>query len=143
MVILPITLNKYILYENHAEIILEHERLGEIKTLIDLEDVNKCRDYSWVYNAQTGYVQGRSNGKRNSLQRFIMDTPKDKITDHINGDKLDNRKANLRFVTPLQSQMNTKKIGVNFRQDLNKYRAYIIVNKKQIALGVFDTYEEA
>jgi hypothetical protein len=143
MTILPITLNKYILHDNHAELILVHERIGEIVTLIDLEDVEKCRNISWVYNAQTGYVQALHNQKRLILQRFLMSTPEDKMTDHKNGDKLDNRKDNLRFVTPLQSQMNTKKIGVNYRKDLEKYRAYIKANGKHIALGVFDTYEEA
>jgi hypothetical protein len=140
---LPITLNNYIVYDDYAILLLEHKRLGTIESYIDIEDIDKCRNIYWTYNSQTGYVEGGKRDKKYSLQRFVMNTPKDMITDHIDGNKLNNRKSNLRFVTPLQSQYNTNKIGVNYRKDINKYRAYIVVNGTQKSLGVFNTYEEA
>lgn len=42
-----------------------------------------------------------------------------------------------------QSNNVTGKTGVSFRKDQNKFRAYITVDKVQIALGVFEIYEEA
>lgn len=42
-----------------------------------------------------------------------------------------------------QSNNTSGKTGVNFREELNKFRAYITVEKKQIHLGVYDTFEEA
>jgi hypothetical protein len=40
------------------------------------------------------------------LSRFVMDAPKGKIVDHINRDPLDNRRQNLRIVTPRQNCLN-------------------------------------
>ena len=41
----------------------------------------------------------------------------------------------------LESIENEK--GVNFRKDRNKWRSYIVKDEKQIALGHYDTKEEA
>lgn len=138
MSILEITRNKYILHDDYAEmIIISNEE--EFRSKVDLDDIKRLRDIPWWYNRQTGYVQT----KRLSLQRYVMNTPKKQITDHINGDKLDNRKCNLRFVTPLQSQMNTKRVGVGYRKTTGKYRAYVNRDRKYISLGEYKTYEEA
>lgn len=71
--------------------------------------------------------------------------------DHINHIKTDNRWENLREVsnqansqnTPLSKNSRTKINGVSFMKTLNKYRAYITVNRKHIHLGVFDKLEDA
>lgn len=142
--VLPITLNEYVLHDDYAEMVVVHsaKNTGEqtiVRVKVDLDDVDRLRSIPWFYNMQSGYIQTKKLG----LQRFIMSTPKNKITDHINGDKFDNRKSNLRIVTPLQSQMNTNRIGVGYRKDTKKYRAYAAQNSKHISLGVYDTYEEA
>lgn len=70
------------------------------------------------------------------------------LIDHINSNKLDNRKCNLRIVTPQQNNMNKKKtkntsskyIGVYLDKNSkkNKWRASITFNRKVISLGVFE-----
>ena len=75
----------------------------------------------------------------------------DNVIDHINRDRLDNRKNNLRIATHQQNTINrsvqsnniSNIPGVSWRKDRNKWRAYIAVNKKQISLGMFKTKEEA
>ena len=67
--------------------------------------------------------------------------------DHINGDKLDNRRTNLRIVTPRQNQQN-KKIHINghlpgTHQHKGKWQARIWINKKSNYLGTFSTPQEA
>lgn len=71
--------------------------------------------------------------------------------DHLDHNKLNNSWGNLREVDNTTNSKNCKvssnslsKVnGVSFMKNRNKYRAYIMVNKKQIHLGVFATVEEA
>jgi hypothetical protein len=57
-----------------------------------------------------GYAQAKLNGITFLLHRFVMEANKgDPKVDHINGDKLDNRIANLRFVTSTQNAQNRLK----------------------------------
>ena len=73
------------------------------------------------------------------------------IVDHINHDKSDNRKSNLRIVTSSQNNINRKRLssntsgktGVFQRGDSGKWRAFINVNKKKINLGTFADFDEA
>lgn len=70
---------------------------GEIVyTRIDKEDEEKATKYKWQLSA-TGYVVGISNNKRVRLHRLIMgcESGDGKIVDHINHNRLDNRKCNL------------------------------------------------
>ena len=79
-----------------------------------------------------------------------MNTPKGMKCDHKDHDTLNNQKYNLRNVTNQQNLMNLKSpnsrnsLGVLGVQKHNtKFRAYIMVNKKQITGKVKDTIEEA
>ena len=82
-----------------------------VVTLIDTEDVQRLKELgvSWFYNRKRGYVQTSKKGITLELHRFINNTPPGKHTDHIVGGpegRLDNRKSNLRTVTPAQNQKN-------------------------------------
>lgn len=72
--------------------------------------------------------------------------------DHINGDRFDNRIANLREATPAENVQNIRKapsnsshgfLGASFDKEKNKWRARIRVNGKKISLGRYNTPEEA
>ena len=70
--------------------------------------------------------------------------------DHINGIKTDNRLENLRLATNTQNQHNRKATkrssrfkGVCFYKRSGRWKAYICVERRQRALGYFDTEEEA
>lgn len=42
--------NEYILYDDYAEIVLISPKYGTFKTQIDLEDVERCKQYYWGCN---------------------------------------------------------------------------------------------
>ena len=70
--------------------------------------------------------------------------------DHLDGDALNNRWANLRVVTHHQNRMNNRayrnnRLGVRgvFRHPNGRYRAYIHPNGRLVHLGYFATLEEA
>jgi hypothetical protein len=55
----------------------------------------------------TGLVSCRmGSDKKYTLSRLIMGPSRDKVVDHINRNRLDNRRCNLRIVTPRQNTLN-------------------------------------
>jgi len=78
---------------------------------------------------------------------------KDKLfVDHINGDGLDNRKANLRAATALQNSWNMKKVGIKtssrykgviWNKQVKKWSVQMNVYRKSRFLGYFDNEVEA
>lgn len=95
--------------------------------------------------------------RRVYLSRFLLQCPKGLVVDHINGDRLDNRRENLRICTGAQNSKNRRKAsnntsgykGVYFRKNwknrVNKkkrWTAIIIVDQKRINLGDYLTAEE-
>jgi len=79
------------------------------------------------------------------MHRLIMDPPRGYVVDHINGDGLDNRRANLRLATHAQNGRNRRKIkkgiskykGVSWEESTGKWRALIHVDRKKISLGCY------
>ena len=89
------------IHGNYAEIVLNN---CEENALIDVEDIEKVKDYHW-HKDPGGYVIGNSPEHKNKrLHRLILHTEKE--IDHINRNPLDNRKNNLREVTRKQNSLN-------------------------------------
>ena len=71
--------------------------------------------------------------------------------DHINGNRQDNRISNLRVVTAAENQKNQRipksntsgVAGVCWDKSRGKWRAKITVNRKNIALGCFPSFDDA
>ena len=102
-----------------------------------------------VYAVHSQWINGKKRGLR--LHRVIMRAPDDMFVDHINGDGLDNRRANLRIATASQNQHNKRKYnnnksgfkGVSWHNSGKKWCAQIRLNGKSIYLGLFDNPEDA
>ena len=107
------------------------------------------------FAASGGYRCASVGGRVYSLHRlawlYVYGELPGKQIDHINGDRADNRIANLRLATPRQQCGNRKvrsdnssgHAGVSFRDDIRKWAARITVHGKQKHLGYFQTKEAA
>jgi len=93
-----------------------------------------------------GTVDGKT--RQQSLHTFLTGW---RYVDHINGDGLDNRRANLRPATVAQNNMNrgfqrnstTGFKGVNFYRRTGRWRASLGINGVTRHLGYFDSPEAA
>ena len=84
----------------------------EIK--VDDNDYEWLKKYTWCVGDYThGYATctDRSDGKQKSLRihRLITNAKPGEFVDHINHDRLDNRRSNLRVCTPAQNSYNARK----------------------------------
>jgi len=121
------------------------------------EDYKEISQYSWSYSASTGYAvrKGRKNctePRTVHMHRVIMNAKANQQVDHINGNKLDNRRSNLRFATVQKNAFNRKKPkvrctsqykGVLKRKNASKWEARIKLNNKAIYLGRFVNEKDA
>lgn len=116
--------------------------------LVDDADLVTIARYSWRID-RDGYVSSRRTvgtrrQRRVSLHRFLMGDPAGMVVDHINRDKLDNRRANLRICTQMQNAKNRANVrGVTRRRDSGKWQAAITADGRQHYLGVFDDVADA
>ncbi|MFJ7665583.1 HNH endonuclease [Lysinibacillus sp. NPDC097195] len=118
--------------------------------IFDLEDLERVSKSSWCIS-KTGYLVARINKKNTKLHRYILDldNPKE-VVDHINGNPMDNRKENLRICSNVQNTRNNKISKNNSTgypgirvMPSGRFRARIMVDRKEISLGTYDTFEEA
>ena len=98
-------LNRINILEDHAEIIVTNSKDEYICTaIIDVEDVEKIRDYRWSFNGN--YIRTFRGTSPIYLHRLLLNYSGELDIDHINGDKLDNRKNNLRIVRHAENLWN-------------------------------------
>ena len=126
-------------------------------TTVDDDDYDFLMQWKWCF-VSNGYAvrlktyykfYGKLTPRMIRMHRVINDTPNGLFTDHLNGDKLDNRKSNLRSCTKSQNSMNRKGYkntsskfkGVTSRN--NKWEASIKIDKKSKTLGRFTSEKEA
>jgi hypothetical protein len=123
--------------------------------IVDDGDYEFLNQWKWYYDR--GYaVRNGSIPKRRKvlMHRIVLERAGFKDfadSDHINRDKCDNRRTNLRPATHGQNQCNRDKqrnntsgyIGVNRCRRTKKWRASIRVNGKLKQLGYFTDKEEA
>ena len=123
---------------------------GEM-ALVDDEDFERLNQYKW--HVVHGYAVRKIGAATPTIRmhREIIKTPADMQVDHINRNRLDNRKANLRVVTKSENLKN-KEIyknnksgfrGVSWNASKRKWVAQINVNEKRKHVGSFASPEEA
>lgn len=110
--------------------------------IIDDEDYEKVAKNKWSFHYNGYAVRGKP---QISMHRFVLDAPRGMEVDHINGNKLDNRKSNLRFATRKQNSFNIRhEDGISWRPNRE---AWIVRMKtldgRRVYVGYFKDKEEA
>lgn len=127
----------------------------DIFVIVSSKDKELIEKHKWSINSK-GYLRRHGpkvNGKWTKiyLHREILNCPNNYQVDHINGNKLDNRRENLRLCTNMLNHYNMPKrsnnksgvTGVYFSNKLKKWVAEIKANKIKIYLGSFNNIRDA
>ena len=109
--------------------------------IVDDDDYETIISMGTWHLSDTGYAVRRSTITGTiRMHRVIARTPKGKLTDHLNHNRLDNRKANLRICTQKENMSNQKgEKGYCFDKSRNKW----IVRYKSQVYGRYETEEQA
>lgn len=133
---------------------------SDLVAMVDDEDYEKVSGYAWALTKsgrRTQYaIYDRGHGEnrvRLLMHRLITDAPTGKVVDHINGEGLDNRRANLRVCTitenlwnqPKQRKANTSSPykGVSYCATTGRWKVQIRKRGKHVWVGRFPTEVEA
>lgn len=118
----------------------------------DLEDYDKIKDYCWYIDTSTGYVKSSITVSKNKTTQIYMHKflTGNKLTDHINRDKVDNRRNNLRNATNNQNASNKPKrknsknnfIGVRLNKKTHAW-IFILTSNGSTYRGTRKTEKEA
>lgn len=120
----------------------------------DIEDLSVIRSKNW-YKDKDGYLiysyfySGKPHFVR--FHRIVMNAKSEQIVDHINKNRADNRKKNLRVCNRAENDRNrgvyitnTSGItGVHYDRKRDKWVASITYNCKRIFIGRYEFKEEA
>lgn len=123
--------------------------------LISPEDADRVGQFNWtrdsndyVCRTESYWVDGKRYRRKIMLHRFILDAPADRMVDHRHGDRLDNRRGQIRLATRSENAANSgprkgEYKGVSWCQADRKWRAIIKVRNCKLHLGMFTTAEQA
>lgn len=125
--------------------------------IVDDKDFEWLNKYTWHSNHRGYAIRNTSktvNGYKKQwvviMHREINKTPKGLDTDHINRNRLDNRRTNLRTATRSLNLTNdirflslTTGIKPTNGKRGNRFAVWITCNNKSIRLGTYDTIEQA
>lgn len=143
-------------YQIEGDIVKVFFRKNNGYFIIDKDDLEKISQHTWHLNT-TGYADSKAtNGPHLKAHHVVIGKPpKGMVTDHINRDRLDNRKANLRHVTPHENNMNrsvsdhkikNKMLGIRTYVGKRKTTYYVHlhdITNKTLHIGKYKTLEEA
>lgn len=139
-------------YDLTGEVGIGYTSKGE-RFIFDKEDFEIIKDFCWFVNS-LGYVvtRDRITSKMISFHRLVMRPKnKDELVDHIDHDRLNNCKSNLRVCSHDDNMKNrsihknntSKVLGVTWYEPRKKWRSQIKINGRCTHIGLFTSKTEA
>ncbi len=110
--------------------------------VIDADAVPLVEQYRWQDDSSDGYIVSKQTGKK--LHRLIAGVSDSRtMVDHINRDRKDCRRENLRIISPFGNSCNHKLFetnktgytGVYYSRHSGRYEVKVGYNHKRIRLG--------
>lgn len=109
--------------------------------------------WSWSngYAVRCSWVRGTGRGRMILMHREILGLNRGGQVDHKNGNRLDNRRGNLRICGNSEQRWNSRKPknntsgykGVHLHKDSGMWRAQVAVNGRRVQVGYFRTARSA
>src|SRR3972149_3436910 len=136
-----------------CKLLLASKTYGNMEFLIDIADYPLVKDYTWeaakrraCFYVQTSVQRPDDSRTCLYLHKILLPAEGRLVVDHINGDALDNRRANLRLVTNQQNILNRRKPtkGYYYYEGKPKpWRVLLRTNGRLDSFGYYRTEEEA
>jgi len=146
--------NEIVIYKDYAEIFLYNRKQEVVaKTKIDIDDIEKCTLHKWRYWDNTVVTGNNIDYPIQQIVYYVLGlkTENNTVIDHINCDRMDNRKSNLRITTQAKNTLNrsfmsnntTGIIGVCYDKSRDEYVAEVKYEGKRYRFRKKMTIEEA
>lgn len=131
------------------------------RAIVDQADLESLQRYKWyphrpVARCTHWYAFTQIDDEKVYMHRLILGAEKGQEVDHLNGDGLDNRRANLRLCSTSENHQNgpayrsrSEKAftsafrGVSWHRNTGKWTANISKGRRQLYLGLFHSESEA
>jgi hypothetical protein len=118
--------------------------------LFSRSDFEVVKNYTW-YISKRGYVTTNVKRIATPMHKILLKDTDGFDVDHISGNKLDNRRGNLRICTHQENMFNQRLrrnntsvfIGVSLMKSVGRYEAYLHYNGKKHHLGLHDSPVDA
>lgn len=124
-----------------------------MEVIVDDEDFEWLNQWKWCYSLGYARKSFYKNGKKTTIgmHRLILGDVDGKCVDHINGNKLDNRRENLRYCSLTENNRNLKTRknnssgykGIYWHKKAAKWFCGIQVDKNHISLGLYTNLLDA
>lgn len=119
-------------------------------TVVDLSDMVLVSGKNWHANGG-GYANRREGSEMVFMHHLILPRKQGFDVDHIDGDKRNNRRSNLRYATRSENKANhpeyfrtkAKHAGVSWDSQRQKWMVTITLHKKTLRLGRFSDLKHA
>lgn len=122
-----------------------------VAVMIDECDFDLVSKFQWQAD-KFGSIKGRVGGQQMLLARFLLNAPRNLEVDHIDGNRLNNQRSNLRLATSSQNKCNrgprkdnkSGLKGVSWHSQRSQWTARIkTIDGKYLFLGLFESKKQA
>jgi hypothetical protein len=133
------------------EIYIKSKKYGDHTLLVDDADFDVVNKIKWSLFTVKGQFKYAYNREKKLLHRYLLNPERSMVVDHIDGNGLNCQRSNMRVCTIAENIRNSRLSkrsttgykGVYHNQQVRRYLALIIINKKRIHIGYYRTAELA